>query len=154
MLETLTITEVSPGRPDVLALINALDAYYQSVYQPEHIHVLDIASLLQPEIYFLAAELDGTAIGCGGFLRGGGYAELKRMYVDPAYRGQGIATRLLVALEDRIRQEGFPIIRLESGDMQPEAVRLYEKAGYYAIPPFVEYADDPHALFFEKKLQD
>lgn len=152
MLRTITITPVSPDRPDVLALITELDAYYQRVYQPEHIHVLDLAGLLQPEVYFLAAEVDGTAVGCGGFCRCDGYVEIKRMYVAPTYRGQGIATRMLTALEELIRREGFRVILLESGDQQPEAIRLYARMGYAPIQPFVHYADDPHALFYEKRL--
>ena len=43
-------------------------------------------------------------------------------------------------------------MRLETGSRQPEAVGLYERAGYYRIPPFGDYWDDPVSLCYEKRL--
>jgi len=45
------------------------------------------------------------------------------------------------------------MIRLESGNNQPEAVRLYESAGYQPIPFSSEYAGSPRPRCFEKGLQ-
>ena len=94
---------------------------------------------------------EGVAICCGGIKRLDGEAcELKRMYVIPEARGRGIARVLLAALEERARELGYGIARLDTGPKQPGAQRLYESAGYAAIPNF---NGNPVATFFgEKRL--
>jgi ribosomal protein S18 acetylase RimI-like enzyme len=66
-------------------------------------------------------------------------AELKRLYVVPAYRGRGVAKALLAAVEDAARQAGRRRIWLEAGTAQPEAIGLYEQAGYSRIADFGRY---------------
>jgi GNAT superfamily N-acetyltransferase len=104
----------------------------------------------------LVARDDGAAIGCG-VLRalGDGVAEVKRMYVAPAARGNGVAKRVLAALEDAARERGWTTLRLETGPRQPEAIGLYTGAGYREIGPFGGYVGDPdaeHSLFFGRAL--
>ena len=73
----------------------------------------------------VARDGDGTAIGCGALRRiADGIGELKRMYVVPAARGQGVAKALLAALEDEARRRGWGTLRLETGPRQPEAIAL------------------------------
>jgi GNAT superfamily N-acetyltransferase len=81
-----------------------------------------------------------------------GAAELDAMYVAPEFRGTGVAQRLLGEVEGHARQHGFTAIRLRAGAPQPEAVRFYEKMGFYRIPCFDKWADDETAWCFEKKL--
>lgn len=94
---------------------------------------------------------DGEAVCCGGIKRlPDGTCELKRMYVVPEARGQGLGRVLLSALEDRARELGYSVARLDTGPRQPEARRLYESAGYQAIDNFNA---NPVATFFgEKRL--
>ena len=47
---------------------------------------------------------------------------------------------------------GYSKVRLEVGVSQPEALGLYERTGYYKIPPFGNYWDDPLSFFYEKTL--
>jgi putative acetyltransferase len=102
---------------------------------------------------FLVARLNGRAVGCGAFrLWEAGVAEVKRMYVEPDVRGRGIARQLLAELEAHARRAGYATIRLETGTAQPEAVRLYETAGYHRIPNYGYYKDDPRSVCFEKPL--
>jgi iron-sulfur cluster assembly accessory protein len=56
-------------RPEVVALLDALDAYLGSLYAPEDNHILDVAALLAPDVDFLVAELDGRLVGCGATRR-------------------------------------------------------------------------------------
>ena len=74
------------------------------------------------------------------------------MYVEPAARGRGLAKRLLAALEDAARRMGYVALRLETADRQPEAVRLYESAGYQRIEPFGIYVGSQRSLCFQKRL--
>jgi ribosomal protein S18 acetylase RimI-like enzyme len=78
--------------------------------------------------------------------------EIKRMYVEPAFRGRGIGRRILAALEERGREAGYKRMWLETGTSQPEAVSLYEAAGYRRIAPYGFYRFDPRSLCYEKVL--
>ncbi|HWE58220.1 MAG TPA: GNAT family N-acetyltransferase [Solirubrobacteraceae bacterium] len=100
---------------------------------------------------FIVGYEHGVAICCGGIKRlDTESCELKRMYVIPEQRGRGVARVLLLALEDRARELGYVIARLDTGPKQQGAQRLYESAGYAAIPNF---NGNPVASFFgEKRL--
>jgi N-acetylglutamate synthase-like GNAT family acetyltransferase len=79
-------------------------------------------------------------------------AEIKRMYVVPDLRGQGIARRLLTALEAESTALGIARLVLETGARQPEALALYERAGFARIPAFGEYVDSPLSVCMAKQL--
>lgn len=90
----------------------------------------------------------GEAAGVSGSKGGDRTAEIKRMFVRPAYRGLGVAAVLLGALEDTARALGYQAVRLDTGPRQPHALRLYEHAGYRRVPP---YNDNPFAVFWGEK---
>lgn len=106
---------------------------------------------VDPLAKFVLATVDGVATGCGAIQSlDDQTVEIKRMYVRPAYRGNGIARRLLSALEDLAAGSHYPLIRLETGARQPESIRLYESAGYRPIPPYGPYVHSPLSLCYEK----
>ena len=74
------------------------------------------------------------------------------MYVRSAHRRRGHATRLLTAVEDRAREMGYRQLVLETGLEQPEAIALYESAGYVAVPAFGYYAAEPNSRSYGKDL--
>jgi putative acetyltransferase len=82
-----------------------------------------------------------------------GASELDAMYVAPNFRETGVSARLLGVVEGYARSQGYTAIRLRAGEPQPEAVRFYEKMGYYRIPCFDKWVDDETAWCFEKKLE-
>ena len=105
-------------------------------------------------VVLVARDADGEAVGCGA-LRPleDGVAEIKRMYVVPAARGRGMSKLLLAGLEAAARDRGWTTLRLETGPRQPEAVALYEGAGYRRIAAFAPYGDDADdSLFYERVL--
>jgi GNAT superfamily N-acetyltransferase len=78
-------------------------------------------------------------------------AEIKRMYVRPGFRRQGIGRGLLGALEGEAVRLGATMVRLDTGDKQPEAQVLYERSGYR---PIGNWNNNPHAAYWgEKELQ-
>jgi len=102
---------------------------------------------------FLVAYVDGRAVGCAALRPvGPGLGELKRMYVDPRARGNGIGAALLAAVEARAVTLGYSELKLETGLMQPEAVSLYATRGWERIEPYGQYKDSPLSVCFAKKL--
>jgi ribosomal protein S18 acetylase RimI-like enzyme len=86
-------------------------------------------------------------------LFGDEYGELKRMYIRPQFRGLGFAKLLLNHLADHARVHGVTLLRLETGIHQAAAIGLYERMGFYGIPPFGEYKNDPISRFYEKRFE-
>ena len=143
----------SPDQPEVIALIAELDAYQDTLYPPESRHALDLASLKQANVVFVVARnADGQAIGCGAVVVGEEYGELKRMYVRPDSRGAGVASQVLGLLEATAISRGCKLFTLETGPMQPEALRLYESFGYVRRGPFGKYTNDPLSVFMQKRV--
>lgn len=142
-----------PDQADVVALVEALDAYQQPLYPPESHHGIDIAALCAPEVLFAVLRDEvGVAFGCGAVVLGSGLGELKRFYLDPARRGLGHAARLLAFLEQEAARRGCRELALETGTKQAEALALYGRAGYRPCAPFGDYTDDPHSIFMRKAL--
>jgi len=149
----MQITRETPEQPDVIALIAELDAYQDSLYPPESRHALDLTSLKQDNVLFYVARNDArVALGCGAVVLGDTYGEIKRMYVSPASRGQGVARRLLQTLEAAAGAAGCRLLTLESGPYQPEALGLYAALGFERCGPFGGYADDPLSVFMRKAI--
>ena len=149
----MTIALESPDQPEVIALIAGLDAYQDTLYPPESRYSLDVASLKQPNVFFAVAR-DGTgrAIGCGAIVLCPDFGELKRMYVSPRRRGQGVAKKLLALLESQAIDSGCKLLKLETGPYQPEALALYASAGYERRGPFGDYTNDPLSVFMQKQV--
>ncbi|THF67461.1 GNAT family N-acetyltransferase [Pseudothauera nasutitermitis] len=144
----------SADQPDVLALIEELDAYQKPLYPAESHHGIDVAALSRPNVLFaVARDGGGRAIGCGAIVLEDAYGELKRMFVRPAQRGRGIARALLAWLEAEARTHGCHRFMLETGYLQPAAIALYERAGYRRRGPFGGYGEDPNSVFMEKRIQ-
>ena len=105
------------------------------------------------DVFLIALSPDGRAIGCGALRRlDAASAEVKRMYVEPASRGSGLATALLRTLEERARDRGWTTLRLETGPAQPDAIRFYEREGYRPIPLYGVYVGSDLSLCYERAL--
>jgi putative acetyltransferase len=149
----MTINFESPDQPEVIALIAELDAYQDTLYPPESRHYLDLTSLAQPNVLFAVARDDaGRPNGCGAVVLYPEFGELKRMYVSPRGRGQGIGRKLLALLESQAIVSGCKLLMLETGPYQDEALALYASAGYERRAPFSDYTNDPLSVFMQKHL--
>lgn len=148
----MIIEQDNPARPEIVKLIEELDAYQSSLYPPESNHFLSIDELLRDEIYFASARVESEVVGIGALKKCGDYAEIKRMFVPLRLRGSGISRALMVHLESHARAVGIPCMRLETGIKQDAALALYEKCGFVRIGPFDDYAEDPLSVFMEKQL--
>jgi diacylglycerol O-acyltransferase len=113
---------------------------------------VDPAEFAPPDGTFLVAMLGGEPIGCAGVRRHGTAAEVKRMFVRIEHRRRGHARRMLAELEGWARANGHRRVVLETGLAQPEAIALYESAGYLPIEGFGHYRDEPSSRSFAKEL--
>lgn len=142
---------------DLRDLIGELDQVLAAEYTPEQRHGLTLTALFQPHIRFFVARLNGAAVGCGGIALFDDFAEVKRMYVRGSARGRGVARALLARIEIEARAAGSLILRLETGERQVAALRLYALAGFKPCAAFGDYmAMRPAAIatsiFLEKRL--
>lgn len=149
----IAIGPESPDQPEIQAFLAASDSYAESLYPPESKHLADLTALIAPNAQFFVARREGKAIGCGALIIAeDGTGELKRMWVAPEHRGQGIGHKLLEKIEAAAREKSIEILRLETGTRQPEAIALYRRCGYTDCGPFGNYQPDPLSLFMEKRL--
>jgi putative acetyltransferase len=150
---SVVIAEERPDSPDAVALIGELDDHLGALYAVQSRHGFSVEKLLRDGVKFFIARDGGRPAGCGGVLLvGREYAEVKRMYVRPAFRGRRIGRLMLDHLVEHARQHGLTVIRLETGIHQREAIALYEARGFRKIPPFGPYRDDPVSLCYELRL--
>lgn len=102
----------------------------------------------------LVAYKDKTAVACGAFKH---YSErtveIKRMFVQYDYRGQGIAQQILYELEKWASELKYNSCILETGKKQPEAIRLYEKSGYTRIPNYGQYENVENSVCMKKDIE-
>lgn len=142
-----------PNQPELLALIEALDAYQIPLYPQGTHHGINLDALCAPNVLFAVGRTEGAeAIVCGALALNPGYGELKRMFTKPAFRGQGLARVLLTFLEAEAQKRGCSHFMLETGYRQLEAIAFYERCGYSRRSPFGEYEADPNSVFLEKLL--
>lgn len=143
-----------PDSPAATALISELEATLDPLYPVESRHGYSIEKLLRERVAFFVLRYEGAEAGCGGIqLCDADYAELKRMYVRPQYRGLGLSKVILIHLEEYARSHGITRLRLETGIYQTEAIGLYERFGFQRIKPFGGYEDDPLSIYFEKEIE-
>jgi putative acetyltransferase len=141
----------NPDQPEVIALVEQLDAYQRPLYPEESFHGIAMDALCRPDVLFaVARDEHGRAVGCGALVVDGRQAEVKRMFTLPAARGRGVARAVLGLLERDARARGCTRFVLETGTLQAEAIALYERAGYRRTGPFGDYVDDPHSVFMAK----
>ncbi|MBW8190212.1 GNAT family N-acetyltransferase [Neiella marina] len=122
-------------------------------YPDELVRDIDINDFISRGGVFLITYSGQEVAACGAFYPlNKSEIELKRMYVLPDYRGQGLARRLVAHLEDIGRKQGYAKMLLETGRRQPEAIGLYLSEAYHEIDPFGQYVNDPNSICFEKLI--
>ena len=148
----MSIAIESPREAGIAALLRAGEEYAESLYPAEENFILPLAALEKPGVTVFVARIGGQALGMAALVVTESGAELKRLYVADAARGQGLAAGLLDALEAHARATGVAVIRLETGNRSLAAIALYEKRGYRRIPRFGEYVDSASSVCMQLTL--
>lgn len=122
---------------------------------PQSVHALDLEALRSPDITFWSVWEGSELVGCGALKeldsRSG---EVKSMRTVKAYRGRGVASKILEHIIKEAERRAYDCLNLETGAM-PEfapARALYIRYGFEYRSPFAEYIEDPNSVFMTKKL--
>jgi putative acetyltransferase len=138
---------------DLRDLIVKLDLDLATRYPGEVINGVDLNDPKAQRYCFVVAYSCGSAAGCGALRPLSAQSvELKRFFVEPVFRNQGIASRMLAFLEQLAKEQGYLKIMLETGTRQPEAIGLYRKLGYVETGPFGDCVKDQYSIFFKKQF--
>jgi putative acetyltransferase len=150
---------ISAERDPHLPIVRALFAEYAAMPEVDGcLRTMDreLASLpgeyASPEGRLLLALADDSAAGCVGLRKfAPGQAEMKRLYVRPAFRGRRIGHLLTEAILAEARHAGYREMLLDTLPVLAEAVALYRRFGFREIPPYMK-DPVPGALHFALTL--
>jgi GNAT superfamily N-acetyltransferase len=146
------ILRTNSENTDFVALVKELDAYLKIVDGDDHdfYNQYNNIDVLKHTVVFYE---EGIAVGCGAIKSFNEESmEVKRMYVNPEYRGGGIAQQILEELEKWTHELGYKCTILETGKRQVEAVRFYQKSKYKIIPNYGQYQGIENSICFQKRL--
>ena len=135
----------------VCRYFDELDRRFSGGFDAGEATTSDLEAMCPPSGDFLVLRSESGVVACGGLQRHTRtVGEIKRMWVDPEWRGCGLAVRLLHALEDRAAELGYREVYLDTNASLTEAIAMYERAGYRRIE---RYNDNPYAHhWFARRL--
>lgn len=138
----------------VAALIEALTVELAGAgYTDEETFGYSADQLEESGVHLVGARLDDVLVGIGGVeVQQDGYAELKRMYVDPGCRGRGVADAIMSALVEHAVAHGTSTLRLETGDKQHAAIGFYARHGFVVVDRFPPYVDSATSVCMARPL--
>jgi putative acetyltransferase len=137
---------------DFVGLVKHLDADLAKRDGDEHAFYSQFNTLAKIK-HVVVAYSGNIPVGCGAIKEyNAGSMEIKRMYVSPEHRKEGIATKILCELENWTAELSYKKCILETGKKQPEAIELYKKNGYIIIPNYGQYTGVENSVCFEKKI--
>jgi len=137
---------------DFQALVIELDRYLAKTDGDEHAFYAQYNK--SDGLKYVVVAYDGDkAVGCGAIKHfTDAVMEVKRMYVHPDARGQGVATLVLRELENWASELSYKKCLLETGIKQLEAVALYRKNAYEVVPNYGQYEGMENSICFEKTI--
>jgi putative acetyltransferase len=153
---TFLVRAESLHSPAAQRLIAALNAELAALYpEPGATHfTLEPEQVAAGRGAFLVGYLRDEPVACGALrCLSRDVAEIKRMFVVPRARGQGVSRLILSALESAARGLGVRQLVLETGSRQPAALALYQRAGFAPIERFGEYVESDLSLCLAKALE-
>ncbi len=149
----LTVRSVAWDHPDAVLLRDEMAAEVRPRYADLARTVRGDPNAVDPDTVLRTFVAYSTRPAGHAAVRwNAGELEVKRMFVRPRYRGSGVADALLAAVEDAARAQGVARVILQTGHLQPDAVRFYRRSGYHRIPIFPPYEVLPLSHCFAKDL--
>ncbi|NML66914.1 GNAT family N-acetyltransferase [Hymenobacter sp. RP-2-7] len=149
----LTLARTTSENPDFRTLVQRLD---QDLAARDGAEATFYAQYNKLDLirHAVVAYADGQPVGCGAFKEfEAGAVEIKRMYVAPTQRRQGVAQAVLSELERWATKLGYATAVLETGRRQPEAIALYQRSGYHLTANYGQYVGVANSVCMRKSLE-
>jgi putative acetyltransferase len=148
----IKIVRTNSANSDFLILVRKLDTELAIRDGDDHTFYSQF-NTLEKIRHVVLAYVDGEPAGCGAIKEySDNTMEIKRMFVLPDHRREGIAAKILTELEKWAAELSFRKCILETGKKQPEAIELYKKNGYQPIPNYGQYTGVVNSVCFEKTI--
>jgi putative acetyltransferase len=148
----MKLIRTTSENPDFITLVRELDQYLAGVNGEAHGFFAQFNKIDMLK-HAVVAYIDETPVGCGAFKAfDTTAAEIKRMFVQTAFRGKGIANAILKELETWAAEEGFTACVLETGSHMPDAVALYAARGYNVTAKYGQYVDSELSVCMRKDV--
>lgn len=149
----ISFLRTSSDNADFRALVALLDQDLMTRDGEEHSFYAQF-NKIENIRHAIVCYVDEKPIGCGAFKEyDPNTVEIKRMFVLPGFRAQGIGLNILKELESWAAELKYPACILETGKKQPEAISLYQKAGYRIIKNYGQYENVANSVCMTKSLQ-
>jgi len=147
-----TLQRTTSDNSDFQDLVRLLDADLAKRDGEEHSFYAQYNKIVNIK-HVVVCYANGQPIGCGAFKEfEQDKVEVKRMFVKPEYRSKGIGMVILKELEKWAAELNYTATVLETGKRQPEAIRLYQKAGYTLIKNFGQYENVENSVCMMKEI--
>ncbi|WP_374398100.1 GNAT family N-acetyltransferase [Tabrizicola sp.] len=149
---------IRPADPDAPEALFCLQSYFDELVARVPAAQAGMFSLPDPQSdsyrppqgRFLIAWSDDLPVGCVSLRPlDATTAEVKRLWVHDSARGQGLARRLMTAIEDEARAMGVGLLKLDTNSALTEALALYRATGWRTTAP---YTGLPADTWLEKPL--
>lgn len=148
----ISLVRTDSSNKDFILLVKQLDELLAELDGEEHAFYNSLNKIDMIK-HVLVAYDNEIPVACGAIREfSSSSMEVKRMYTQPQYRGKGIATKILLELEQWATELSYQKCVLETGNRQPDAIHVYEKNGYKRIPNYGKYVNMENSVCFEKEL--
>lgn len=148
----VTIVRTNSENKDFIELVKSLDAFLTIADGDDH-DFYDQYNNIDALHHVVVAYKDEKPLGCGAIKKYDNESiEIKRMYVNPEFRGHGIATKILKELEVWAKELGYKKCILETGKVLKGAIKLYQTNDYKLISNYEPYKNVLTSVCFEKQL--
>jgi GNAT superfamily N-acetyltransferase len=148
-----SVIRTNSDHEDFKTLIRSLDQELWGRYGAEQ-GFFDQFNKTDKIHHVVVAYADGMPVGCGAIKKySDDTTEVKRMFVKQNLRGKGIARLVLTELERWASELNYAYCILQTGYKQPDAVGLYQKAGYKIIANYGQYVGTDTSVCMKKQIR-
>ncbi len=149
----IKLVKTNSDSEDFRNLVKELDSYLAVTDGEEH-EFYDQFNKLDNIEHVAVLYKNNVPAACGAIKEHSpGVVEIKRMFVIPEFRNQGLASKILHILELWARELGYNKCILETGLRQVEAIGLYHRNNYKVIKNYPPYINRANSKCFEKILE-
>ncbi len=146
------IIRTTAANEDFRKLVAQLDHYLAVIDGNEH-SFYDQYNKIETLNQVIVIYENDSAVACGAIKEfESDSMEVKRMFTDPAYRGKGLARKVLTELEKWAAELGYRKCVLETGKRMKDAIELYSRSNYQVIPNYGQYIGIDNSVCFEKEI--